>query len=461
MELTCSGPGGEPGAPAMDPGARALTTSEGPLGSQARPRRAITIVVMQPGDPARSSSAPAAPGDVVDFLRAHPPFDALEAADLERVATATEIEFFLAGSMIFSQSTQPLGHLRVVRTGPVEIVLAEQVLDPLGADELFGQASMLSGLPPGFAARAHEDTLCYRIPEGVARAVLARPESVGFLARSLLAMRLAPPALAATRGSPPDPANTPVAELIRDPPALCGPETTVREAAARMAAAGATSIVIERGDSLGVLTDRDLRSRVVASGLPYDAPVSSAMSAPAYTVEPDRLGGDVLLEMLDRGIRHFPVSGPHREVLGVVEATDLLAVEALSSFHLRRAIAAAERVGDLALAAQGLRPAVIALHEARMAASSIATIYSVLLDALTRRPIELSIARAGEPAGEFSWLPLGSQARREATPGSDADSAMVWFGEVPERPSGPIFTRWPPRSWQGSASAGSAPTATA
>ncbi len=366
------------------------------------------------------SSPPSALGDVVDFLRAHPPFDALELADVERAAAAAEVEFFLAGTTIFAQSAQPIEHLRVVRTGAVEIVLGDRVLDLLGPGELFGHASMLSGLPPGFAARAQEDTLCYRIPEEVARGVLARPESVGFVARSLLEMHTRLPTALAPRRSAPDPANQPVAALIRDPPLLCSPATTIREAAAKMAGAPATSIVIELGDSLGILTDRDLRSRVVAAGVSYEDPVSSVMSAPAYTVEPDRLGGDVLLEMLDRGVRHFPVVTAGREVIGVVEAVDLLAVETLSSFYLRRSIASARSVAELARAAQGLRPAVIALHDARVAASSVAAIYSVVLDALTRRLIELALAiepHPPAPPAEFSWLALGSQSRREATPG--------------------------------------------
>ncbi len=312
------------------------------------------------------SSPPSALGDVVDFLRAHPPFDALGLVDVERAAVAAEVEFFLAGATIFAQSAQPIEHLRVVRTGAVEIVLGDRVLDLLGPGELFGHASMLSGLPPGFAARAQEDTLCYRIPAEVARGVLARPESVGFVARSLLEMQTRLPAVLAPRRPAPDPANQPVAALIRDPPLLCSPQTTIREAAARMAGAPATSIVIELGDSLGILTDRDLRSRVVAAGVSYDAPVSSVMSAPAYTVEPDRLGGDVLLEMLDRGVRHFPVVNAGGEVIGVVEAVDLLPVETLSSFYLRRSIAGAQSVAELARAAQGLRPAVIALHDARV-----------------------------------------------------------------------------------------------
>jgi CBS domain-containing protein len=379
------------------------------------------------------SGLPAALSDVVNFLRGHPPFDALEVADVERIAASAEVEFFLAGSKVFSQGAEPVEHLRVVRTGAVEIVLDEGVLDLLGPGELFGHASMLSGLPPGFTARAQEDTLCYRIPEEVAREALARPESVGFVARSLLEMNAQVPATLAPRKPAPDPANQPVAALIRDPPLLCSPATTIRDAAAKMAAASSTSIVIELGDSLGILTDRDLRSRVVAEGVPHDTPVSSVMSAPAYTVEADRLGGDVLLEMLDRGVRHFPVLTASREIIGVVEATDLLAVETLSSFYLRRAIARAQSVGELASAAQELRPAVVALHEARIAASSIAAIYSVVLDALTRRLVELVLAAAAEPPAEFSWLALGSQARREATPGSDADSAIVWYGDVDEQ----------------------------
>ena len=156
--------------------------------SDPRKLRTITTVAHEPTGPAHSPSPSAAPGDVVEFLRAHPPFDALTPAEVEQVAASAEVEFFRAGSTIFSQGAQPVEHLRVVRTGAVEIVLNDRVLDMLGAGELFGHASMLSGLPLGFAARAQEDTLCYRIPEQVARAVLARPESVGFVARSLLEM---------------------------------------------------------------------------------------------------------------------------------------------------------------------------------------------------------------------------------------------------------------------------------
>jgi CBS domain-containing protein len=365
---------------------------------------------------------------VTDFLRAHPPFDALESAVVERVAGAVEVETYRAGTTIFSQGAEPVEHLRVVRSGAVEIVHHGRVLDLLGEGELFGHASMLSGLPTGFEARAAEDTLCYRVGREFAREVLAAPAGLRFVARSLLETS----GLGGAAPEPSsDPAHQPVAALIRGAPVVCGPETTIGAAAQMMTAASASSVIVDLGDrSLGILTDRDLRTRVVAAGLPGDAPVSAAMSAPAYTCRPERLGGEVLLDMLDRGFRHFPVVSAAGEIMGVVEDLDLVVVHTRSSFFLRQRIARACTVDDLVLAASDLRPTVIAMHDARVAAANIMAVYAIVVDALTRRLLELAIAEAGEPTAPFAWLALGSQARREAIPSADVDSAIVWFGEI-------------------------------
>jgi CBS domain-containing protein len=376
--------------------------------------------------------------DVADFLRLHAPFDALGAAEVDLVAGSAEIEFFLAGTTIFAEGAEPAEAVRVIRSGAVEIIHSDAVLDLLGVGEMFGHGSMLSGLPTGFTARAHEDTLCYRIGAEVALRVLARPESVGFVARSLLTSRGDAVGEPSGAGGPAfvggrDPAHQPVGSLIHSKPVLVAPQTTIREAARLMTAAGASAVCVRLPGSLGILTDRDLRSRVVAAGVSGEEPVSAVMTAPAYTVAPDRLGGGVLLDMLDRGIRHFPVLSPHGELIGVVEDLDLVAVETRNSFYVRREIAGATSVEELTAISSQLSGMVLALYETRLAATSISAIYSVVLDTLTRRMVELTLAEIGEPEAPFAWLALGSQARREAVPSSDADSAIVWYGDGDER----------------------------
>ncbi len=370
--------------------------------------------------------------DIAEFLKAHPPFDAADAAEVDVLAAAAEIEFHTSGVTIFSERTAPVEHLRVIRKGAVEIRHDGHVLDLLGPGELFGHTSMLSGLPPGFAAVAVEDTLCYRIPADAARPLLGRPAGLRYVARSLSSLH---PAGAPDGYVEPavNPAQRPVGDLFRQTLVVCRPEVSIRDAARRMTEAGATSAVVDLGDGrLGILTDRDLRQRVVADGLDTASPISAAMTAPAYTVSADRLGGEVLLEMLERGIRHVPVCSPTGEVLGVLEDSDLAAVSARSSFHLRTAIARADSFDALAAAAAELRPTVISLHEAKVAATDVSAVYSVVADALTRRLIELAVGELGEPSRPFSWLALGSLARREAVPSSDVDSALVWFGDGTE-----------------------------
>jgi CBS domain-containing protein len=375
------------------------------------------------------STALAALPEVTRFLRSHPPFDTLDAAAVERVAAGAEEELFPAGTAIFSEGAGPVEHLRVVRRGAVELVHQGRVLDLLGEGEVFGQASMLTGLPAGFEARAVEDTACLRLADEVARELVRAPAGMRFVARSLLEGAEIGGASEPSR----DPAHQPVGSLIRTSPVVCTSSTPIQEAAQRMSDAGVGSVVVELGDGgLGIVTDRDLRRRVIAAGLTGSEPVARVMSSPAYTSTPDRLGDEVLLDMLDRGIRHLPIVSGSGRVLGVVEDLDLITVQTRSSFYLRRLIARADSVDELVAAAADLRPMVIALHEARVPAINVMAIYSVVVDLVTRRLLEMAVAAANRPAPSFAWLALGSQARREAGPSSDVDSAIVWFGGVPD-----------------------------
>ena len=87
-----------------------------------------------------------------------------------------------------------------------------------------------------------------------------------------------------------------------------------------MTSTGATSAIVDlRRDGFGIVTDRDIRTKIVGAGLPLSAPVATVMTTPVFTVGPDRLGGEVLFELLERGIRHAPVVSEGGRLIGVVE----------------------------------------------------------------------------------------------------------------------------------------------
>ncbi len=355
------------------------------------------------------------------FLALRAPFDALSPEELGEVVTQTEIEFYPTRAAILTEDGGPVTFLRVIHSGAVDITHDDRLLDLLGPGDTFGHAAMMSGLPPGFEARAAEDTLCYRIPVAVARPLLEHARS----------RELAVGAL--------EPGHQPVASLMRLPTVQCSAQETIGELARRMTDRGAGAAIVELPDgNLGIVTDRDLRTRVVAVGLPSHAPVTQVMTTPVFSVTPDRLGGEVLFELLERGIRYAPVLTEEGRLIGIVEAADLFAVHPRSWVGTRRAIARAGDVDALAAIARRLPEVVAGLHGANLRALDVVRVLSALLDAITIRALELAPGADALPADGVVWIALGSEARRELTLTSKPRGALVasepppvaWLGAV-------------------------------
>lgn len=369
----------------------------------------------------------AAVQEVAEFLRAVPPFEGLTADEIDRVADACRIEFFASGTTILTEATAPADSAWVVRRGAVELLADGRLVDLLGEGEMFGHRSLLTDDPMSFTVRAHEDTLCYAIPSQVVLPILTRPAALRYVVRSV-GGRMDMLVRDARATDAADPAARPVASLIGAPPLICPPQATVRETASLMAERGCSCALVDLGDHLGIVTDRDLRTRVVAAGAPSETPLTAVMTDPARTVSDDRTGSDALFEMLDLGVRHLPVLDSQGRVLGVISDTDLMAVEARTPFRLRTAIDHAAGVDDLARVAGGLPRTVLALNEARADPAAISRVMSSVHDALTRKLLELGEASLGPPPVPYTWFALGSFARREAMPSSDADNALAWAG---------------------------------
>jgi CBS domain-containing protein len=227
---------------------------------------------------------------------------------------------------------------------------------------------------------------------------------------------------------PPSAAGRRVRELIRSPALVCTPDTAVQEAARRMVEVGISCVVVDLSDRLGIVTDRDIRTRVVAEGADPSTPISEMMSAPAWTVTADRSGTEALLEMLDHGIRHLPVLDPGGALVGVLDDVDLMASERRAPFRLRALVAASPDSEAVAKAARELPAMVVALHDADVPAQAISRMIAGIHDTIVRRLIELAHDQLGTPAAPYTWLAMGSFGRREPFPSSDVDSALAWEG---------------------------------
>jgi len=106
-----------------------------------------------------------------------------------------------------------------------------------------------------------------------------------------------------------------------------GPQASVWEAACAMTRANCGSIlVMEPPDRLlGIVTERDLMTRVLARALdPKQTTLSQVMTPQPRCVAPETKVSDAVLIMLERGFRHLPIVAPDRKILGVFSIRDAL-----------------------------------------------------------------------------------------------------------------------------------------
>ncbi|MGZ5300281.1 MAG: DUF294 nucleotidyltransferase-like domain-containing protein [Actinomycetota bacterium] len=378
--------------------------------------------------------------DIPTFLQTYPPFDELDEERLEVVVQHTHIEFYAAGQVILQLGGEPSEFLYVLRTGAVELVDEEQVLDLLSEGEVFGHTSLLSGLSPVVSVRAHEDSICYLIERGAAEAVLGTHYGLAFLSSSL--RRRVVRALNGLDPSAVDTWRTPVGALVRRPPALAPVVSSIREAAELMTRERVSSLLVERADGLGILTDRDLRSRVLALGRSPDTVITEVLTAPVVTVPAGTMVAEVIALMLERGIHHMPVVDEAGQVLGVVTHTDLMGLEQKGPFALKADIERAADVEALTDAARRLPEVVCALVEANVDPVEVGHVVAVAIDTATRRLLELGIRRFGDPPCPWSWLVFGSEARGEQALLTDQDNALVLdLGDTPIGVVDPYFER--------------------
>jgi CBS domain-containing protein len=341
------------------------------------------------------------------------------------VAASAAQHTYHAGQLALIMYGEPTRYLFVVRTGAMELVHGNEMVEVLEPGECFGHPSLVSGLAPTFSVRAREDSTCLLIPGEVALEVLSRPAGTRYVARSLRDRLVR--AEQTARGLP-ELSGTRVGAVAQRPPVTVTADATVRDAARALTDNRVTAAYVELPDGPGIVTDADLRERVLGAGLGADDPVRAAVRAPALCVPAERTVGEALLELLDAGLREALVT-ERDQVVAVVSLEDIAAGER-SVFSLRREIDKAPDEDALVkLVADGVPRLQASLLAAGLDPADVSRALVAQSDTVTARLVDFAFAKHGAAPVPWAWMGLGSVARRELTLASDQDNALAFADE--------------------------------
>ncbi|MBI5524342.1 MAG: CBS domain-containing protein [Desulfarculus sp.] len=390
---------------------------------------------------------------IKDFIHTVVPFDTLREEDLTRAVSRMEIAYFPRGEVIVRSGDAPAQFLHIIKSGSVKVTLTddagnEMLIDLRGEGDCFGAVSLLQGVKALFDVTAREDVIAFLLPgEYFRRLVETYPtfkRHFSFsLARNIQASRRANQAPGSlltggqSLGLDAILGRSLVSELMTTSVLACAPVTPVKAAARRMTKQRVGSIIVEdqNGLPLGIITDTDLRVRVLAGGLDADTPVTEVMSQPMRTIHTKAYAFEAMLEMIRHRVHHLGVTEGER-LVGVISDHDLRVVTGAAPVGVVRDVDKISSVDELELIHQRLDPVLEMLLRLGGSAEYMLELATEFNDSLITKILELSelemehegLGRAPVP---YAWLALGSAGRREQALRTCQMNGLI-FANLPE-----------------------------
>lgn len=365
--------------------------------------------------------------EIRDHLQRFPPFAALPEDSLDAIARQVEVAYFKAGTDILLYGAA-IHELHYVRSGAVEIYRRNgELYNRLSEGDIFGQAGLLRSNKVRFPARAIEDSLIYFIPATLFAQLCEEHDGFAEFVEAEGQSRLK--SAVESQGQASELIQLKVRKLISRQPVCVSLDTPVQQAAQLMTEQSVSSLVIVEGDApgaamVGILTDRDLRTRVLAAGLESSTAVSQVMTPEPFTVQADDSVFDAMLCMLRHNIHHLPVV-QRRRPIGLINLSDIIRYESQSSLYLVNSIFNQPDVAGLQSLLADLRGTFVRMVNEQATAHMVGSAMAGIGRAFTQRLLELAEQQLGPPPVPYCFMVAGSMARDEQLLVTDQDNALV------------------------------------
>ncbi|EPT8341734.1 DUF294 nucleotidyltransferase-like domain-containing protein [Vibrio vulnificus] len=374
--------------------------------------------------------------NIVDFLVRIDPFDKLPKALVESLANSVQIKYLVKGETISFSSLCETRYLYVIRTGAIEQRTPTGDLRArLGHEDQFGFTFLapLDNAENGYQAEAIEDALLYLIPHHQLKKVCdSHPEFADYFAAQAN-LRLSSAVNFVCQKEEKGLFFRTVGEIASENIAIVKVTDSIRDVALAMCGKQRSScaVVMDGNDIVGLVTDRDMTASVVAKEKDVSERIESVMTLNPVLIESDAKVIQAISLMLQYNIRCLPVVN-HGKVAGLLTTTHLVHNHRTQSLFLIEKIKYASSLNALAALKEERQTIFQALVESGVSAEIQGKVMSMIMDAFTRRIIQLNEEVLGAPPCDYAWMVAGSHARNEVHMLSDQDSAIVLSDDATE-----------------------------
>jgi CBS domain-containing protein len=368
--------------------------------------------------------------EILEFLKRHLPFQALPDLQLQQVALSVDVGYFKAGTDILC-ANQPLQALHLIRSGAVDVFKRNgDLFSRLSEGGFFGEQGLLRGAKVRFPAVAIEDTLIYFVPAEIFHQLFDEND---FFADYV--GRGDDPRRKSSQSNPQAQSNllgTPVNDLLTTELVSIGTDASVWDAAKLMTQQDVSSLLILQNDAqsplngslTGIISDKDIRARLVSPGLKSETPVVDIMHPDPVTINHHQYVFEAMTLMLRHNLKHLPVL-KNRQPIGVIAISDIVRYESQHSLFVVSRIFRQRNVADLQTLSADVKACFVRMVNEDANSQMIGSAMAAIGRSFKQRLLELAEEELGPPPIPYCFLALGSMARDEQIILTDQDNALI------------------------------------
>lgn len=384
---------------------------------------------------------------IYDFLKNFPPFSLLSREELLTISTHVKVVYLENDSYIFKTNDNLQDHFYIVKDGAIGLFRNDDVLvDKCDEGDIFGLRALVRNDYYKLNARAIEESIVYSISSELLEDIISHNTQANkYLMASFVTNTRTPYAtehndalFANDNNLNNDITNfTEVqsAEYSKHP-ITCSKETIIKEAAQIMTQKRVGSIIITESDKpLGIITDKDLRTKIATGVFSIEDSVTQIMSSPVITYPEHITVAEAQIAMLQHRITHLCITEdgtPETRLKGILSEHDIIVIRGNNPSVLVKEIKRAKNAETLKYIRAKTQNLLQRYLEQGIPIAFISKIISAINNTITKRVIDISIIEMEkEPPVSFGWIALGSQGRKEQLLLTDQDNALV-FEDISE-----------------------------
>ncbi len=374
------------------------------------------------------------------------PFSFLPEKTSEELFKHFSIENHKKGTVLFTQDESKIENLYVIIKGSLqrfyEDTKGKKLSGMLGEGDVYGGMSILVNKSISVVTiKVAEDSVLYTLPAEKFLEVCSKFDHFKEFFTNTFAKWMQNKSYAdiiarQTKDQEYSPSffNQPVSAMFKPNLVSCSYESSIKQAAQKMTKHKISSVFIKdkNNEITGIMTDSDLRERVVAKGYDIERPISEIMSTSLITVNAEDQVFEAYLILMKKTLNHLPVRNRSGKITGVLTDNDLMDAQGKSPYLIIKEIKSASKFDQLENIHGRLPEMLLDSIKNGVNTENLTKLITAFSDAILDKIIRFAIDEIGEPPCKFAFMIMGSEGREEQTLKTDQDNAIV-FEDIDEK----------------------------